>query len=65
MNYLTQEWKSPLLRKPRLVKESVFVQSLTPDELRMIREAVAKGLKPRSFTVEGSTLILKLDRGED
>jgi hypothetical protein len=63
MNYLTQEWTSPLL-KPRLVKESVFVQSLTPDELGMIRAALGKGLKPRSFSVEGTTLILKLDREE-
>ena len=65
MNYLEQEWKSPLLRKPRLVRESVFVQSLRPDELNTIREAMSKGLTPRSFAVEGTTLILKFELEQD
>lgn len=61
MNYVEQEWKSHLL-KPRLVKESVFVQSLTRNELEMIRDAQAKGLKPGSFSLEGGTLILRFNR---
>ncbi len=63
MNYITQEWKSPLLR-PRLVREDIFVQGLEPDEVAMIREALGKGLKPGGFSVEGNTLVLRFDRDE-
>jgi hypothetical protein len=61
---LTQEWTSRLLRKPRLVKEKVFLQSPTPDELGMISEALERGLKPSGFSVEGTTVILRFDRDE-
>lgn len=60
---MTQEWKSPLLR-PRLVKESVYIQGLTPDELQMIHEALERGLKPSGFSVGGNTLVLRFDRNE-
>lgn len=63
MNYITQEWRSPLLR-PRLVRTDVYIQSLTPDELQMIRQASERGLKPSSFKVAGNTLILRFDRNE-
>jgi hypothetical protein len=58
---MTQEWKNRLLR-PRLVREDVFVQSLTLDELGMIREALGKGLTPTGFKLAGGTLILRFDR---
>ena len=61
MNYVTQEWKSPLLR-PRLVREDVYIQGLTQDEVEMIREALGKGLMPSGFEVVEDTLILRFDR---
>jgi hypothetical protein len=63
MNYVTQEWKSPLLRS-RLVRSDVFIQGLTQDEVAMIREALGKGLTPSGFSVVGDTLILRFDRNE-
>ena len=60
---MTQEWRSKLLR-PRLVREDVFVQGLTPDELGMIREASERGLKPSGFDVAGDIAILRLERNE-
>jgi hypothetical protein len=61
MNYVTQEWRSTLLR-PRLVREDVFIQGLEPDEVEMIREALGKGLTPSGFKVVENTLILRFDR---
>jgi hypothetical protein len=63
MNYLTQEWKNRLLR-PRLVREDVYVQSLTPDEVEMIRDALGKGLTPSGFKLVEGTLILRFDLSE-
>jgi hypothetical protein len=63
MNYVTQEWRNPLLR-PRLVREDVYIQGLEPDEVEMIREALGKGLKPGGFSVEGNTLVLRFDLKE-
>lgn len=63
MNYITQEWRSRLLR-PRLVREDVYVQSLTPDEMEMIRDALGKGLTPSGFKLVGGTLVLRFDRNE-
>jgi hypothetical protein len=63
MNYFTQEWQSSLL-KPRLVREDVYVQSLTPDEVEMIRDALRKGLTPSGFKLAGGTLVLRFDRDE-
>ena len=64
MNFsMTQEWKNGLLR-PRLVREDVYLQNLTPDEVEMIREASEQGLKPGVFSVEGNTVILRFDREE-
>jgi hypothetical protein len=63
MNYLTQEWKNRLLR-PRLVREDVYVQSLTPDEVEMIRDALGKGLTPSGFKLAGGTLVLRFDLSE-
>jgi hypothetical protein len=60
---MTQEWKSPLLR-PLLVRSEIFVRELTPDELRMIREALGRGLTPSGFEVVEDTLILRFDRSE-
>jgi hypothetical protein len=37
--YMTQEWRSRLLR-PRLVREDVFIQGLTQNEVEMIHEAL-------------------------
>jgi hypothetical protein len=56
------EWKSGLLRKPELVRSDIFIQSLEPDEVEMIREALERGLKPSGFSVEGNTLVLRFDR---
>jgi hypothetical protein len=64
MNYVTQEWKSSLLRKPELVRTDIFIQGLEPDEVEMIREASERGLKPGGFSVEGNTLILWFGREE-
>jgi hypothetical protein len=58
---MTQEWKNRLLH-PRLVREDVYVQSLTPDEVEMIREATERGLTPTGFKLAGGTLILRFDR---
>ena len=63
MNYVTQEWKSPLLH-PRLVRSDVYIQGLEPDEVEMIREALGKGLTPSGFSVVSDTLILRFDRNE-
>ncbi len=60
---LTQEWTSKLLG-PRLVREDVFIQGLTQDEVEMIREALGKGLTPNGFEVVEDTLILRFDRRE-
>ena len=60
---MTQEWRSRLLR-PRLVREDVFIQGLTQDEVEMIREALGKGLTPNGFEVVKDTLILRFDRNE-
>jgi hypothetical protein len=64
MNYVTQEWKSPLLR-PRLVRSDIFIQGLTQDEVAMIREASERGLKPGGFSVEGNTLVLMFDSAKE
>lgn len=61
---MTQKWTSRLLRKPRLVKEEVFLHSLPPDELATIYEALGRGLTPTRFSVEGSTVILQFDLDE-
>jgi hypothetical protein len=63
MNYITQEWRSRLLR-PRLVRSDVYIQGLEPDEVEMIREALEKGLTPSGFEVVEDTLILRFDRNE-
>jgi hypothetical protein len=63
MNYLTQEWQSSLL-KPRLVREDVYLQNLTPDDLSMIREALDRGLMPKSFRVVANALILRFELEE-
>ena len=63
MNYVTQEWRSRLLR-PRLVRSDVYIQGLTQDEVAMIREALVKGLTPNGFEVVKDTLILRFDRNE-
>jgi hypothetical protein len=63
MNYVTQEWKCPLLR-PRLVRSDVYIQGLEPDEVEMIREALGKGLTPSGFSVAEDTLILRFERNE-
>ena len=55
---MTKEWRSRLLR-PRLVREDVYIQRLTQDELQMIREALEKGLTPSGFSVAQDTLILR------
>ena len=60
---MTQEWRSRLLH-PRLVREDVFVQGLTQDEVEMIREALGKGLTPNGFDVAGNAVILRFDRNE-
>jgi hypothetical protein len=60
---LTQEWTSRLLG-PRLVREDVFIQGLTQDEVAMIREALGNGLTPNGFEVVEDTLILRFDRNE-
>jgi hypothetical protein len=60
---MTQEWKSRLLR-PRLVREDVYIQRLEPDEVEMIREASARGLKPSGFDAAGDIAILRLERNE-
>lgn len=60
---MTQEWKSLLLR-PRLVREDVYIQGLTPDEVKLIRDALGKGLTPTGFKVVEDTLILRFDRIE-
>lgn len=60
---LTQQWKNKLLR-PRLVREDVYIQRLTPDEVELIREALGKGLTPTGFKVVEDTLILRFDRNE-
>jgi hypothetical protein len=57
MNYITQEWRSRLLR-PRLVRSEVYFQGLEPDEVEMIGEALEKGLTPSGFEVVEDTLIL-------
>ena len=63
-SFLTEsEWRSGLLR-PQLVREDVFIQGLTQDEVDMIREASERGLKPSGFSVEGNTVILRFDRNE-
>lgn len=59
----TQEWTNRLLR-PRLVREDVFLQSLPPDELATIYEALGRGLSPTRFSVEGTTVILQFDLDE-
>ena len=61
MNYVTQEWRNPLLR-PRLVRSDVYIQGLEPDEVEMIREASERGLKPGGFSVEGNTLVLRFNQ---
>lgn len=61
---MTQEWKSKLLRRPRLVREDVFIQGLTQGEVELIREALGKGLTPTSFKIVEDTLILRFDRIE-
>lgn len=61
------EYESSLLRRPeeaRLVREDVFIQGLTQDEVEMIREALGKGLTPNGFEVVEDTLILRFDRNE-
>jgi hypothetical protein len=60
---MTQEWENRLLR-PQLVREGVYVQSLTPDEVEMIRDALGKGLTPSGFKLVGGTLVLRFDRNE-
>lgn len=60
---MTQVWKSSLLR-PRIVREDVYIQGLTQDEVKMIREALGRGLTPNGFEVTGDILILRLDRSE-
>jgi len=65
MNYIEQEWKNGLLRAPRLVSQDIFVQSLTPDDLSMIREALERGLTPSGITVAGNTLVIRFDLKED
>jgi hypothetical protein len=60
---MTQEWRSRLLR-PRLVREDVFIQGLTQDEVETIREALSEGLTPNGFEVVEHTLILRFDRNE-
>jgi hypothetical protein len=62
---IVQKWNNPLLRKPRLVREDVFIQGLSPDETKMICSAMAKGLTPSGFKVVEDTLILRLDLRED
>lgn len=61
---MTQVWKSSLLRKPEIVREDVYVQGLTPDEVEMIREALGRGLTPNGFEVVEDILILRFDRSE-
>lgn len=60
----TQEWRSELLRAPGLVRQDIFVQSLTPDELGMVREALERGLTPSGITVAGNTLVIRFDLRE-
>lgn len=59
----TQEWRNGLIR-PRLVRQDVYIQKLTQDEVEMIREALEKGLTPTSFEVVENILILRFDRIE-
>jgi hypothetical protein len=60
---MTQEWRSRLLR-PWLVREEVFIQGLSQDEVEMIREALEKGLTPNGSEVVEDTLILRLEGNE-
>ena len=60
---MTEEWSNGLLR-PRLVRQDVYVQGLTQDEVEMIRDALGKGLTPSGFKLAGGTLVLRFDRNE-
>jgi hypothetical protein len=62
-NDMNTEYESKLLRKnDTLMRMDVFVND--PRVLEDVREAMAAGLTPTSFSIHADVVVLRLDREE-